>query len=68
MALGNIFLSNKIRMVQHTLKNVNNEGKLAASFCHQVAVWFPDNLCNFYPVKNHKIAENSTTTKNREKN
>jgi hypothetical protein len=54
-------------MVQHTLKYVNNEGKSAASFCHQVALWFPDILCNFYTVKNHKIAENSTRTKGREK-
>jgi hypothetical protein len=26
-----------------------------------VAAWFPD--CNFYLVKNHKIAKNSATTK-----
>jgi hypothetical protein len=28
-----------------------------------VAAWFPDMFCNFYLVKNHKIAKNSTTTK-----
>jgi hypothetical protein len=42
-------------------------GESAASFCHHVAAWFPDMFCNFYLVKNHKIAKNSTTTKAREK-
>jgi hypothetical protein len=28
---------------------------------------FPDMFCNFYFVKNHKIAKNSATTKAREK-
>jgi hypothetical protein len=46
---------------------VGNEGKSAASFCCQVAAWFPDLFCNFYVVKNHKIAKNSTTNKAREK-
>jgi hypothetical protein len=44
-----------------------NWGKSAASFCHQVAESFPDMLHNFYLVKNHKIAKNSTTAKGREK-
>jgi hypothetical protein len=45
-----------------------NEGKSAASFCCQVAAaWFPDMFCNFYLLKNHKIAKNSTTTRAREK-
>jgi hypothetical protein len=44
--------------------NDENEGKSAASFCRQVAVWFPDMFGNFYLVKNHKIAKNSTTSKN----
>jgi hypothetical protein len=39
-----------------------NEGKSAASFCCQVAAWFPD-----YLVKNHKLSKNSTTTKAKEK-
>jgi hypothetical protein len=39
----------------------SNEGKSAASFCHQVAAWF----CNFYLLKNQ---QKSTTTKAREKN
>ncbi len=47
--------------------NINNEGKSAPSFCHQVAAWFPDMVRNFYLVKNHKIANNSTITKAGEK-
>jgi hypothetical protein len=43
------------------LVETDNEGKSAASFCHQLAAWFPDMLCNFYLLKNHKIANNSTT-------
>jgi hypothetical protein len=39
-----------------------NEGKTAASFCHQMAAWFQDMFYNFYLVKNHKIDKNSTTT------
>jgi hypothetical protein len=42
------------------------KGKSAASFCRQVAAWFPHMFCNFYLMKNHKIANNSTTTKARE--
>jgi hypothetical protein len=44
-----------------------NEGKSAASFCRQVAAWFPVMFCNFCLVKNHKITNDSTTTKAREK-
>jgi hypothetical protein len=44
-----------------------DEGKSAGSFCRQVAAWVPDMFCNFYLVKNDKIANNSTTTKAREK-
>jgi hypothetical protein len=36
-------------------------------FCHQVAALIPDMVCNFYLVKSHKIAKNSTTAKAREK-
>jgi hypothetical protein len=43
-------------------------GKSAASFCHQVAAWAMDMFCNFYLAKSHKIANNSITTKPREKN
>jgi hypothetical protein len=32
-----------------------------------VAAWVPDMFCNFYLVKNYKIAKNSTTTKARAK-
>jgi hypothetical protein len=44
-----------------------NEGKSAASFCHQVAALVPDMFCNFYLVKIHKIANNSATPEAREK-
>jgi hypothetical protein len=44
-----------------------NEGESSASFCHQVAAWFPDMFCNMYVMKNHKIAKNLMTTKAREK-
>ncbi len=43
--------------------NTMTKGKSPASFSHQVAEWFPDMFCNFYLVKNHKIAKNSTNTK-----
>jgi hypothetical protein len=48
-------------------KFFNNEGKLVANYCRKVAARFPDMFCNFYLVKNHKIAKNSTTNKVREK-
>jgi hypothetical protein len=44
-----------------------NEGESVASFCCQVAAFYPDMFCVFYFLKNHKIAKNSTTTKAREK-
>jgi hypothetical protein len=44
-----------------------NEGIAAASFCRQVAALVKDLFCNFYLVKNHKIANNSATTEAREK-
>jgi hypothetical protein len=33
-----------------------------------VAAWVSATVCNVYLVKNQKIADNSTTTKGREKN
>ncbi len=33
----------------------------------QVATWVHNMFCNFYLVKNHKIAKNPTATKAREK-
>jgi hypothetical protein len=48
-------------------KNVNNEGKSAASLCHQVAALVPTSFSNFYFVKNCTIADNSATTEDREK-
>jgi hypothetical protein len=44
---------------------IYNEGKSVASFC--ASAWFPDMFCNFYLVKNHKIAKNAMTTKAIEK-
>ncbi len=44
-----------------------NEGKSAASLCHQVAALVPDMFCNFYLAKNLKIDNNSATTKATEK-
>jgi hypothetical protein len=49
------------------MQKVNNVGKSAASFCCQVAAWFPDMFCNFYLVKNHKTAKKSAITKAKEK-
>jgi hypothetical protein len=47
--------------------NTVNEVKSAASFCCQVAAWFSNMFCNFYLMKNYKIAKNSTSTKARKK-
>ena len=44
-----------------------DERKSAARFWRKVAAWLPDMFCNFYFVKNHKFAKNSTTTNAREK-
>jgi len=46
---------------------MRNEGKLAASFCHQVAALVPGIFYNFHLVKIHKIANNSVTTEATEK-
>ncbi len=46
---------------------VRNEVKSAANFCPQVAAWFPDMFCNFYFLKNIKVAKNSTIATAREK-
>jgi hypothetical protein len=53
--------------VRQTLFRLNNEGKSAASFCHQLAALVPDMYCNFYLVKNCKSAKDIITTKAREK-
>jgi hypothetical protein len=45
-----------------------NEGESASNFCCQVVDLVPDMFCNFYSVKNHKIANNSATTEARENN
>jgi hypothetical protein len=44
-----------------------NEEESAASFCHQLAALLSDMFRNFYLVKSHKIAINSTSTEAREK-
>jgi hypothetical protein len=49
------------------MKIILEEGKSAASYCRQVATWFPDIFIRFYFVINHKNAKNLTTTKAREK-
>jgi hypothetical protein len=51
-----------------TVTVTGNKGKSAASFCHYVAPWVSDMFCNFYLVKNHKIANNPASTEAREKN
>jgi hypothetical protein len=40
--------------------------KSAASFCHHVAAWVTDMLCNFYLAGNHEIVKNSETAEARE--
>jgi hypothetical protein len=44
-----------------------NDRISAASFCRQVAALVPDMFSNICLVKNHKIANNSETTENRDK-
>ncbi len=41
--------------------------KTVASFCHWVAVQFPDLFFNFYLMKNHKVANKSVAIEAREK-
>jgi hypothetical protein len=43
-------------------KKISNKDKSAARFCRQVASCIWDMFCNFYLMKSHKIANNSTTT------
>ncbi len=43
-----------------------NYDKSAASFYRQESAWVPYMFWNFYSVKNHKIAYNSTTAEARE--
>jgi hypothetical protein len=54
------------RKLMDFIENAFNEVKSAASFCHQVAAWVTDMFCNFYFVKNYKIANNATTPTARE--
>jgi hypothetical protein len=48
----------QVRETEMTSLDVNL-GKLVVSCCRQVAVLVPDMFCNFYLVKNQKIANNS---------
>jgi hypothetical protein len=50
-----------------SFSDFSNDGRSAAIFCRQVAALFPDMIRNFYLMKNHKIAKNSTATKARER-
>ncbi len=50
------------RCSSESFSSLKNERKSAASFCHQVAAWFPDMFCNFNLLKNHKIDKYSTNT------
>jgi hypothetical protein len=61
------FLFKKSNIVQRCSGVSLIEEKSAASFCRQVAELVLDMFCNFYLLKNHKIASNSATTKAREK-
>ncbi len=61
-----MFMANKLECL-FLARLYNNEGKSAASFCCQLGAWLPDMFCNFYFVKNYKIAKTSATTKAREK-
>jgi hypothetical protein len=47
--------------------SVENLDKSAASFCRKVGAWGTEMFCNFLFVKNHKIADNSTTIKPKKK-
>jgi hypothetical protein len=42
-------------------------GFTTASFCRQVATWFPDMSYNFYVGINYQIATNTAATEAREK-
>ncbi len=45
-----------------------NEGKSAENFSCQVEAWVTDMFCNFYLVKNHKIAKKTQQLLQLEKN
>jgi hypothetical protein len=62
-----IFLYFLIFLKFNHIKNglLFNEGKPATSFCHQVAALVPDMFCNFYLVKNYKIANDTATSEAR---
>ncbi len=45
----------------------NQWGEISWQFLPPGGSWFPDMAFNFYSMKNHKIAKNSTTARAREK-
>jgi len=66
------FLSNNLKFVTSRgiifVRRGYHEGNSVASYCHKLAAALvPDMFCNFYLMKSHKIANNSATTKAREK-
>jgi hypothetical protein len=52
--------------LRHYKKNICQFGQqlglISCQFLPQMAAWFPEMLCNFYLVKNYKIANNLVTT------
>jgi hypothetical protein len=48
-------------------KTISMRGDLLPVSAASLPALFPEILCNFYLVKNHKIAKNSTTTTARAK-
>ncbi len=56
-----------ISTIHLPIKILFYEDKSTGSFCWNVAVRVSDMFCNFYLLKNYKSANNSTTTKGREK-
>jgi len=46
--------------------NSTDKDKTAAYFSHQVAALVQALFCNFFVLKNHKTADDSTTTKAQE--
>ncbi len=52
------------RVTQHEQEYLYYD-KSAASLYRKVAAWVLDIFCNFYLVKNHKIANDSTTAQAR---
>jgi hypothetical protein len=52
----------KSSLIGEKSPNLVTLDKSDTPFFGQAAAWFPDMFRNFYLVKNHKIADNSTNT------